>query len=659
MPSAEPTAVPTATSPPVPRGEPRLADVLADLSPDRRQTFELRVERWWPDLVAGLAALYRPDQVDALGERLLLLAATAFRDRDPELARLDEARVLDPWWFQSEQRVGYACYADRFAGTLAGVREHVGYLRELGVTYLHLMPLLQPREGDNDGGYAVADYRAVRSDLGTMQDLRALAGTLRSEGISLVADLVLNHVAREHTWARAARAGDQRYRDYFYVYPDRTVPDAFEQTLPEVFPDFAPGNFTWDEEIGGWVWTTFNSWQWDVNWTNPEVFGEYAEIVLFLAAAGVEVVRFDAIAFMGKRLGTTCQNEPEVHAITQALRALVRVAAPAVIFKAEAIVAPTDLVQYLGQGAHTGKVSDLAYHNGLMVQVWSMLASADARLGARALQQMPPAPSTTAWITYARCHDDIGWAIDDGDAAAVGLDGHQHRAFLSDWYLGQFPGSPATGVVFQENPATGDRRVSGSAAALVGLDAARAAGGEGAIQTAIDRLLLVHAVVVGFGGIPVLWMGDELGMANDQSWAGEPGHQDDSRWVHRPRMDWDLARRRTVPGTVEQRVFGGVQHLVQVRRSTPHLHASVASEVLDVSDPGVLPVLRRHPLGAFLGLYNMTGDWRPFPGARLAELGLDRALDLLAGWRIRVEEDGNVWLPPYASRWLVAGDESD
>ncbi len=635
---------------------PALESVLATLSPDRRQTFELRVERWWPDLVAGLAAVYSPEQVAGLAERLLALAATAFRDRDPELARLDEARTLDPTWFQSPRMVGYAAYADRFAGTLDGVGRHVDYLRELGVTYLHLMPLLQPREGDNDGGYAVADYRAVRSDLGTMDDLRTLATALRAEGISLVADLVLNHVAREHAWARAARAGDPRHRAYFHVYPDRTAPDAFERTLPEVFPDFAPGSFTWDEDLGGWVWTTFNSWQWDVNWTNPDVFEEYAEIVLFLAAAGVEVLRFDAIAFLWKRLGTSCQNEPEVHAIAQALRALVRVAAPGVIFKAEAIVGPADLVQYLGQGEHFGKVSDLAYHNSLMVQVWSMLASGDARLGVRALQQLPAAPASTAWITYVRCHDDIGWAIDDGDAAAVGLDGYQHRAFLSDFYLGQFPGSTARGVVFQHNPATGDRRVSGTAAALVGLDAAVAAGDEDAIQVAIDRMLLVHAVVLGFGGIPVLWMGDELGLPNDRDWAGEPGHADDSRWVHRPRMDWARAERRHLPGTVEQRVFAGIQHLVEVRRATPFLDAGTPARVLDPSDPGVLPVLRSHPLGPFLALYNMTGQWRPFPAERLGALGLAGARDLLAGWQVRVEPDGNLWLPPHASRWLVAGD---
>ncbi|NTW40190.1 MAG: alpha-amylase, partial [Cellulomonadaceae bacterium] len=541
-----------------------IADVLGDLTADRRELFELRVERWWPDLHDGLAAVYPAHEVDELEARLLHLAAVAFRDREPELARLDTARTLDPTWFQSQTMVGYACYADRFAGDLAGVRGKIDYLRELGVTYLHLMPILAPREGDNDGGYAVADYRSVRSDLGTMDDLRELAAALRENGISLVADLVLNHVAREHAWARAAREGDERYRRYFYTFDDRTEPDAFERTLPEVFPDFAPGNFTWDDELGSWVWTTFNAWQWDTNWTNPDVFYEYADIVLFLAAAGVEVIRLDAIAFVWKTLGTSCQNRPEVHAITQALRAVVKIAAPAVIFKAEAIVAPSDLVQYLGQGSHHGKLSDLAYHNSLMVQIWSMLASQDARLAVRALQSIPAAPSTTAWITYVRCHDDIGWAIDDGDANAVGLDGYLHRSFLSDWYTGQFPGSPARGVVFQYNPATGDRRVSGSAAALAGIDAAVAADDDEATRSAIDRLLLAHAVVMGFGGIPVLWMGDELALPNDDGWALEPGHQDDSRWVHRPRMPWGRAESRHTQGTVAATVFAGVAHQVAV-----------------------------------------------------------------------------------------------
>ncbi|MGE5718815.1 MAG: alpha-amylase family glycosyl hydrolase, partial [Nocardioidaceae bacterium] len=420
-------------------------DGLADLPLHRREIFEARLERWLPDLREAVERLY--NDPETVVRRLLSLAVSACAAREDELHRLDLRRSLEPDWFQRPDIVGYAAYADRFAGTLAGVAERTDYLKELGVGYLHLMPLLQPRPNPNDGGYAVQDYRSVRPDLGTMEDLRKLTRRLREEGISLCLDLVLNHVAREHEWARRARAGEPRYRDYFLVFPDLEMPDAYERTLPEVFPHFAPGNFTWDDELEGWVWTTFNDYQWDVNWANPDVLCEYADIILDLANHGVEVLRLDAIAFIWKRLGTNCQNQPEVHDLTQALHALTRIACPAMVFKAEAIVGPQDLLAYLGVGRHYGKVSDLAYHNSLMVQIWSMLASQDAVLGSRALQHLPPPPSTTAWITYARCHDDIGWAVSDEDAAAVGLDGSAHRRFLSDFYSGEFPGSWARGLV--------------------------------------------------------------------------------------------------------------------------------------------------------------------------------------------------------------------
>ena len=444
--------------------------------PDADRTVLLeRLDRHWPDLLAGLTVAYG-DAAPDLAARAAATAVQAFVDRPAELRLLDLRRHVSPDWFQSPGMLGYACYAERFGGDLRGVAERVDYLSELGVTYLHLLPLLQPRPAPDDGGYAVMDHRTVRPDLGTFDDLSALAARLRGRGISLTLDLVLNHVAAEHDWARRARAGEQRYRRYFHVFPDREQPDAFEQALPEVFPDFAPGSFTWDEELAGWVWTTFNSWQWDLNWHEPEVFAEFAELVCFLANAGVECLRLDAIAFLWKRLGTDCQNQPEVHALTAALRAVARIAAPALVFKAEAIVPPQQLAHYLGTGPHTGKVSDLAYHNSLMVQVWSALAARDARLLTTALRRFPPKPPTAAWATYLRCHDDIGWAVDDADAEAVGWTGPGHRAFLSDWYSGAFDGSDARGHVFQHNPATGDRRISGTAASLAGLAAARASG---------------------------------------------------------------------------------------------------------------------------------------------------------------------------------------
>ena len=511
---------------------------FGDRGPLRRHTvpvpsatvFADRVARWRPDLMTALERLF-PDP-DAVADRLLAIARAAYDARPDELHALDERRLAAPDWFQRPDALGYAAYADRFAGTLAGVAAHVDHLTDLGVTYLHLMPLLTPRAGPNDGGYAVADYRSVRADLGDMDDLRDLATTLRERGISLCIDLVLNHTAREHPWAEAARAGDAAKRDYYLVFDDRGLPDQYERSMPEVFPDFAPGSFSWDDELGGWVWTTFNSYQWDLNWANPAVLSEFADILLGLANLGVEVFRLDAIAFLWKRLGTTCQNQPEVHDLTQALRSVARIACPAVLFKAEAIVGPADLPAYLGTGDHAGKVSDLAYHNSLMVQVWSMLASGQVGLATIALQNLPQPPATTAWITYLRCHDDIGWAIDDTDAWRAGLDGPTHRRFLADWYAGSYPGSWGRGLVFQENTATGDRRISGSLASLAGLECHD--------PGAVPRILLANAVILGFGGLPVIWMGDEIGLLNDVGWADEPEHAADNRWVHRPRMPWPV-----------------------------------------------------------------------------------------------------------------------
>lgn len=630
------------------------SDALAGQSADLRQTFAIRLDRWWGDLHDGLSEIYSPAATEELTTRLIRLAAKAFLERDPELRRLDEERTLAPDWFQSPEMLGYAAYTDRFGGTLRGVGEKIPYLQELGVTYLHLMPLLRPRPGDSDGGYAVADYRMVREDLGTIADLRSLATELRRVGISLVLDLVLNHVAREHEWAVRAQAGESHYQEYFYTFPNRTMPDAFEQTLPEVFPEFAPGNFTFDEQLGSWVWTTFNTFQWDVKWTNPNIFFEYADIILFLANVGVQVLRLDAIAFMFKRLGTNSQNQPEVHAITQALRAVAKIACPAVTFKAEAIVGPDDLVRYLGQGSHYGKVSDIAYHNSLMVQIWSMLATRDVQLAAHSLRSLPVAPSSTAWVTYLRCHDDIGWAINDADAAAVGVSGFGHRSFLSDYYSGLFPGSPAEGLVFQYNPESGDRRISGMAASLTGLEAALESGHRDNIDLVIGRLFVAYAIVLGWGGIPVIWMGDELALTNDSQWAKEPGHESDNRWTHRPRMPWDIASLRGENGTVTGRMFEVLTHLIGVRAGLPHLHASVAAEIPELSDPGILPVLRRHPLGMLLELYNVTDTWRSWPGQRLDEFGLTVAVDRISGASISAGADGMIWLAPYGALWIVA-----
>ena len=630
------------------------AKLYAAAMVDEDTTFQLRMDRYGPDLLSGLTGAYGEAAPELFG-RLTSQMRAAFAVRSTELKVLDEARLLSPDWVQRPDTVGYVCYADRFAGSLAGVADRIDHLKSLGVSYLHLMPLLRPREGESDGGYAVADYRSVDPRLGTMDDLTALASTLRHEGIALVVDLVLNHVAREHDWAVRARAGEQKYRDYFHIFADRTEPDAYERTLPEIFPDFAPGSFTWDDEAQGWVWTTFNSYQWDLNWANPDVFAEFADLLLFLANNGVEVFRLDAIAFTWKVLGTDCQNEPQVHELTQALRAVLRIVAPACVLKAEAIVGPQDLISYLGEGKHFGKVSDLAYHNSFMVQLWGALASRHTRLFEVALSNFPDKPSSTTWATYARCHDDIGWAVSDTDARGAYLEGHTHRAFLSEFYAGLYPGSFARGLVFQHNPVNNDRRISGSMGSLAGLEAALEAGDQGQLSDAIARINLLHTAILGFGGVPLLYMGDEIGQLNDHDYVADPEHAADNRWVHRPRMDWDaVAAADNDPSTPGGRILAGLRHTIGVRKRLPQLHASIESRVLPSPDSRVLLLTRDHPEGMLIEAYNFSEDVVELPTYVLRSRLGDSTVEQISGYDYSLAPD-TLRIRPYQPLWLTAG----
>ena len=376
--------------------------------------------------------------------------------------------------------------------------------------------------------------------------------------------------------------------------------------LAEVFPDMAPGSFT--EVAGlGWVWTTFHEFQWDLNYANPIVFRAMLGTMFALANRGIDVLRLDAVPFLWKRMDTDCQNQPEAHLLVQAFRALTRLAAPGLALKAEAIVSPDMLVQYLGAHDRYQPECDLAYDNQLMVMLWSTMASRDVRLAEQALSRRRPAPQSTSWVTYVRCHDDIGWAVSDEDAGAVGLDGFSHRRFLNDYYSGRFAGSFARGALFQENEATGDARISGSAASLCGIESALASGDDAALTLALRRLESMYAVIFSFGGIPLIYMGDELAMLNDKRWDDDLAHADDNRWMHRPPMDWTAADRRNDVKTLEGKAFSAIRRLVDARRSLLALRSGGETEIVPTENSGVLAYRRVHPRSApFLALTNFS-----------------------------------------------------
>lgn len=530
-----------------------------------KQVFLKRLETHFPTVFKLLYGLYG-DRYDFFYhlEEVIISAAKQYTERSTELKALDLKREQTPEWFRSEKMMGAMCYVDLFAGNLDGIREKLPYFKALGLTYLHLMPLFKAPEKDSDGGYAVSDYRNVNPALGTMAQLAELTQELRAEGISLVLDFVFNHTSNEHDWAKKAIAGEEDYREFYYIFPDRVMPDRYERHLREIFPEQSPGNFTYIESANAWVWTTFRHFQWDLNYSNPAVFNAMLNELLFLANQGVEVLRLDAVAFIWKQLGTVCEGLPQAHEIIQAYNALVKIVAPAMVFKSEAIVHPDIVATYIG--THESPIS---YNPTLMALLWEAIATRDTTLLSFSMQKRYALPENCAWVNYVRCHDDIGWTFADEDAIQVGVHGFPHRQFLNAFYTGRFEGSFAKGVPFNYNPVNQDMRISGMASSLAGLEHAVEAKNALFLDHSLKRLLLIHSVIVSVAGIPLLYLGDEIAMLNDYSYLNDENKRVDSRWVHRPAFDWKRAEERHHPESMVGRMFNGLVHLIQTRKSHP------------------------------------------------------------------------------------------
>ena len=561
-------------------------------------------------------------------------ASVSWNARPLELKVRDAQREADAGWFQSERMLGGVAYVDRFAGNLAGIRDQIPYFRELGLTYLHLMPLFDAPDGDNDGGYAVSSYRKVNPSLGTMEELTDLAADLRTAGISLVVDFIFNHTSNEHEWAKKAVAGDPEYADFYLIFDDREMPDAYERTTREIFPDDHRGSFVQLDD-GRWIWSTFYHYQWDLNYANPAVFRAMAGEMLFLANRGVEVLRMDAVAFIWKRLGTSCESLPEAHLLLQAFNAVLAMAAPGMVFKSEAIVHPDEVVTYISP-----EECQLSYNPLQMALTWEALATRDGRLLQDALEERHALPTGTAWVNYVRSHDDIGWTFADEDATRYGIDGYAHRQFLNRFYTGRHDGTFARGVAFQENPTTGDARVTGTTASLAGIEAGDA-GGE-------DRVVLAHALALSTGGIPLLYLGDEVAQLNDYSYRDDPVRRGDSRWVHRGNRPRDRYAERTDENTPAGRVFRRLTKLIAVRQQASEF---AGGELIGfrTPHPSVIGYQRPGAQTRVLALANVGDAEVQIDPLTLSGFARD-AYDLVHDAELDLDE--GLTLPPHGFVWV-------
>ena len=628
---------------------PRIRPVLGPEDETHQQlweTFEIRLRREWERLFRLLVHLYgwQYDFFYHL-EQILATALRSWSERPDYLKRLDAEREANPLWFQSEEMVGGVLYVDLFSDKLAGLPEHISYFKQTGLTYMHLMPLFAVPRGYNDGGYAVSDYRAINPDIGTMEELSALARILHDEGISLVLDFVMNHTSDEHIWAQRAKSGDPDFQEYYYTFPDRRLPDQYQAHLRDIFPDSRPGSFTWNPDMGRWVWTTFQSFQWDLNYANPAVFRSMAEEMLFLANVGVQVLRLDAVAFIWKRLGTDCENQPESHMLIQAFNALARIAAPSLLFKSEAIVHPDEVIRYIHP-----EECQLSYNPLLMALLWEALATREVNLLHNAMKKRIRIHPECGWVNYLRCHDDIGWTFDDADAREVGIDPQGHRQFLNDFYTGRFPGSFARGMPFQYNPDTGDLRISGTLASLAGLEAALDAGDDERIEATVQRINLLRSIMLSAGGIPLIYLGDEWGMLNDYTFLSDPAKAADSRWVHRSRQRWESGKDLNNGEALEWRFYNELCRLIQLRKNLPALRNGYM-EVFDTGNPHLFGYIREYAGQRLVVVNNFSEFEQPLPQAQLnTATAATRFVDRVSGQFF--PNGGGLTLSPYQFLWL-------
>ena len=631
------------------------SDALGVLNPADATLFTTRLKTHFDTLFTHYVEVYG-HQYDCYYhlQQLVKNLAEGFAQRDGRLREQDDRSLANPLWYRSEQEAGMACYVDLMGPTLADLHDKIPYFKALGITYLHLMPLYEAPAGDSDGGYAVSDYRKVNPQLGTMDELKDLADALQQAGIRLVLDFVFNHTSDEHTWAKAALAGDTYYQNFYYLFEDHAQVQQYETTLREIFPQVRRGSFTFNETLQKWVWTTFNSFQWDLNYSNPAVFNAITAEMLFLANIGCSALRLDALAFIWKEMGTDCENQPLAHTLIRAFNACLQIAAPAVVFKSEAIVHPDEVVKYIDK-----KECQLSYNPLLMALLWNSLATRKTRLLTRSMKKSFAIAPDTTWINYLRCHDDIGWTFDDAIAQQAGINPHDHRYFLNQFFTGRFEGSFASGVPFAENPSNGDCRVCGTLASLCGLERGLAAGDKSQTDTALARIQLLYGIAFSIGGIPLLYSSDELGLLNDHSYRDDDTRWHDDRWVHRVAItesQISLALGERTPDNLteqsQQEVFAMFQHMLATRKAHP-VFGDARTQILDTYNDHTFACLRVSDNGQkLMVIANFSEQAQTINGDILTVAQRAPATDLL-GEAVLSGNEPDITLNGYQLQWWL------
>lgn len=565
-----------------------------------------------------------------------------YQERNTELKKLDRQRVKNPDWYKQNDLLGMMMYTNAFAGTLKGVKEKLPYVKSCGVNYLHFMPLLESPKGRDDGGYAVADFRKVKPELGTMEDLEDLTAECHRQGISCCLDFVMNHTSEDHEWARAARQGDPVARSRYFLYDDWFVPNIYEETVPEVFPTTAPGNFTWINDCNQVVMTTFYPYQWDLNYANPMVFNDMVGNMLYMANRGIDVIRLDAVPYIWKQIGTNCRNLPQVHTLVRMMRIISEIVCPGVLLLGEVVMEPSKVVPYFG--TVDKPECHMLYNVTTMASTWNTIATKDVGLLKRQMDQVCALPKDYVFLNYLRCHDDIGWGLDYDWLAQFGIDEVAHKKFLNDYFTGRGYNSDSRGELYNDDPRLGDARLCGTTASLSGLEAGQYEANADKIDQAVACDLMLHGYLLAQSGIPVLYSGDEIGQTNDYTYKNDPDKWADSRYLHRGNFPWDKVEKKD---PVAMKIFDALRHMEDIRASHDVFSCNANVYTIETGCASVLGIVREyagHELRAFFNFSNMDQLIWTMP-----EDQADIYTDLISGKTLR--ELGAV-MPRYGCWWF-------
>ena len=564
--------------------------------------FKSRIDVYYDELKWLYAELYDNDM--QAFDYFVDMLYSFYKKRNKQLKEMDEARSVVHDWFAGNDMLGMLMYTDCFAGNLKGVKSHLDYIEDCGVNYIHLMPLLESPKGKSDGGYAVSDFRKVEPSLGNMRDLSNLAKACHERGISVCLDFVMNHTSEDHEWAKRARAGEKEYQDRYFFYDNWDIPNEYEKTVPQVFPTTAPGNFTWCEEAGKVVMTSFYPYQWDLNYRNPVVFNDMTANMLYLCNQGIDIIRLDAVPYIWKTLGTNCRNLPEVHNLVRIMRIACEIVCPGTLLLGEVVMEPSKVVPYFGSVSkpecHT------LYNVTTMASTWHTVATKDVRLLKHQLGQVFALPKQYVFLNYLRCHDDIGWGLDYDYLQQFGIEEVPHKKYLNDYLKGVWPGSDSRGELYNDDPKLGDARLCGTTASLSGIEAAEYEKDKNKLSKYIGLDLMLHAFLLTQSGIPVLYSGDEIGQLNDYSYHNDPHKKDDSRYLHRGSLDWASIARRHEEGTREKCIFDGIRKLTKLRNSHRVFESAADTWIIETWNDHVLGIGRYYKGEKLIALFNFN-----------------------------------------------------